>query len=168
MWSILFFFVEDRHCFGLQETKAASADACPNLHSNLEPVNPSLENHQKAFVETDHKDHNIVNILSFDAAETRQQTPGGLLPWISFGSQHILFIFLRHYLTFKSTKVIFFVNVDIVLVCSLQVTKAASAHACPNLHSKLSASPSLSRRMESHAPVFRNNSTSVDGCAYRA
>ena len=31
----LFFFVDVRHCFGLQETQAASADALPNLHSKL-------------------------------------------------------------------------------------------------------------------------------------
>jgi hypothetical protein len=31
----LFFFVDVRHCFGLQETQAASADARPNLHSKL-------------------------------------------------------------------------------------------------------------------------------------
>ncbi len=79
----------------------------------LEAVNPSTKNHQQVFVETDHTDHNIENIISFDAAETRQQTPGGLLPLISFGSQHNMFIVLRHYLT----KVIFFVNVDVVLVC---------------------------------------------------
>jgi hypothetical protein len=76
----------------------------------LAPVNPSLEKSPQGIVETDHTDHNI---LSLDAAETRQRTPGGLLPWISFGSQHNLFIFLRQYLT----KVVFFVNVAIVLVC---------------------------------------------------
>ncbi len=31
----LFSFVDVRHCFGLQETQAASADELPNLHSNL-------------------------------------------------------------------------------------------------------------------------------------
>jgi hypothetical protein len=31
----LFFFVDVRHCFGLQETQAASADARPNLHFKL-------------------------------------------------------------------------------------------------------------------------------------
>ncbi len=31
----LFFFVDVRHCFGLQETQAASADARPNHHSKL-------------------------------------------------------------------------------------------------------------------------------------
>jgi hypothetical protein len=30
-----FFFVDVRHCFGLQETQAASADAHPNLHPKL-------------------------------------------------------------------------------------------------------------------------------------
>jgi hypothetical protein len=33
--SNLFFFVDVRHCFGLQETQAASADALSNLHSKL-------------------------------------------------------------------------------------------------------------------------------------
>jgi hypothetical protein len=85
--------------------------------SSLHPWSQSIflsNNHQKVFVESDHTNQNIVNILSFDAAETRQQTPGGLSPWISFGSQHNLIIFLCHYLT----KVIFFVHVDIVLVCT--------------------------------------------------
>ncbi len=50
--------------------------------SSVQPWIQSIllsKNHQRVFVETEHTDHNIVNILSFDAAETRQQTPGGLL-----------------------------------------------------------------------------------------
>ncbi len=37
----LFFFVDVRHCFGLQEAQAASADALPNLHSKLGGVGAS-------------------------------------------------------------------------------------------------------------------------------
>jgi hypothetical protein len=66
----IFFFVDVRHCFGLQETQAASADALPS-QSFSRKINPSLgksillsENHHKVLVETDHTDRNI---LSFDA-----------------------------------------------------------------------------------------------------
>ena len=50
-----FFLRQCWHCFGLQETQAASADERPNLHlkvagSNLEPVNPSLEKFTKRYV----------------------------------------------------------------------------------------------------------------------
>jgi hypothetical protein len=68
----LFFFVNDRYCFCLQETQAASADACPNLHSIL-----LSKNYQKVFFETDHTDRNI---QSFDAAEDRKQTSSGFPP----------------------------------------------------------------------------------------
>jgi hypothetical protein len=44
--------------------------------------------HQKVFVETNHIDRNI---LSFDAAADRQQTPGGCPP----DHNTISFIFLR-------------------------------------------------------------------------
>ncbi len=69
----IFFLVDvrqNRHCFGLQETQAASADALPS-QSFSRRINPSLgksillsENHHKVLVETDHTDRNI---LSFDA-----------------------------------------------------------------------------------------------------
>ena len=70
MHKAIWIFVDVRHCFGLQETQAASADALPS-QSFSRRINPSLgksillsENHHKVLVETDHTDRNI---LSFDA-----------------------------------------------------------------------------------------------------
>ncbi len=57
----------------------------PNLHSKLvasQSFSRKITRRYLLKLETNHTNHNIP---SFDAAETRQQMPGGLLPWISFG-----------------------------------------------------------------------------------
>ncbi len=69
----LVFFVDVRHCFGLQETQAASTDAIPNLTWRQSIL--LSENHQ-VLVETDHTYHNV---LSFDTADDRQHKSG----WMS-------------------------------------------------------------------------------------
>jgi hypothetical protein len=80
----------------LQEIQAASADACPNLHTKLGASHwQSIllsKNHQKVFVETDQTNHNI---QSFDAAEDREQTPGGCPPDHNT-IQVCLFSFVNH------------------------------------------------------------------------
>jgi hypothetical protein len=102
---------------------------------NLAPVNPSLKKSQnlKVSVEIDHTEHNI---QSFDDSETRQQTLGG------YPSDHNT-ICLFSSLVFDKG---FFLRQNWYWF-GLQVTKAASADACPNLHSKLGASPSFSQRI---------------------
>ncbi len=61
---------------------------------------------KREFVETYHRNHNI---LSFDAAEDQQQTQGGIGGCLSIHNTFCS-IFLRQYLI----KVIFFINVEIV------------------------------------------------------
>ncbi len=89
--------------------RTACTDACPNLHSKLgasQSFSRKITERNLLKLETDHTDHTI---LSFDAAETRQQTPGAC------PSDHntACFVFLRQYLA----KVVFFGNVDTGLVC---------------------------------------------------
>ena len=70
---------------------------------SINEVRNAQRRHRKVFVETYH------NILSFHAAEDRQQTPGGCP---SDHNTTCLFVFIDIW-----QKIFFFVNVDIVLVC---------------------------------------------------
>jgi hypothetical protein len=86
--------------------------------------------HQKVFVETNHKDHNI---LSYYAVRTQTAEV-----WLDVRrSQHNFYYFF-----FIDIGQILFFFVDIRHCFGLHETQAACA--CPNLHSKLGASQSFS------------------------
>jgi hypothetical protein len=129
----VFFFVDVRHCFGLQETQAASADARPYLHSKL---GASQSFSRK--ITTRYLLKLIIPFIIYYHSTLRMTdsiSPAGCLPITT------LLVLFYHFVNVRLT-------FDIVWsALTLQETQAASADARPNHHSKLGASQFLSPRI---------------------
>ena len=132
----IFFFVDVRHCFGLQETQAASADARPNLHSKL---GASQSFSRK--ITTRYLLKLIIPIIIYYHSTPRMTdsiSPAGCPPITT------LLALFYHFVNAR-------LNFNIVLVCRRprQLPPMRVQIIIPNL------APVNSCLQESHAPAFR-------------